>query len=58
MANHTNAPKTMESNHKVATVLATGLFVFLCAFIAFPLLAGLLAKAMPSLVETPVQTLD
>ena len=40
-------PKTMESNHRIATVLATGLFVLLCGFIAFPLLAGLLASFRP-----------
>ena len=39
--------KTMESNHRVASVLATGLFVILCGFIAFPLLAGLLASFRP-----------
>ena len=39
--------KTMESNHRVASVLATGLFVLLCGFIAFPLLAGLLASFRP-----------
>ena len=37
----------MESNHRVASVLATGLFVLLCGFIAFPLLAGLLASFRP-----------
>ena len=39
--------KTMESNHRVASFLATGLFVILCGFIAFPLLAGLLASFRP-----------
>ena len=39
--------KTMESNRRVASVLATGLFVILCGFIAFPLLAGLLASFRP-----------
>ncbi len=34
--------KTMESNHKVASVLSTGLFAILCVLIAFPLLAGFL----------------
>ncbi len=42
-----NKNKTMESNHRVASVLATGLFVILCGFIAFPLLAGLLASFRP-----------
>lgn len=31
----TAAPKTMESNHKVATVLSTGLFAILGVLIAF-----------------------
>lgn len=39
--------KTMESNHKLATVLATALFVLICFFIAFPLLAGLIASFRP-----------
>ena len=47
MAANTSSPKTMESNHKIATVLATGLFVLLCGFIAFPLLAGLMASFRP-----------
>ena len=46
MAGKTSA-KTMESNHRVASFLATGLFVILCGFIAFPLLAGLLASFRP-----------
>ncbi|MCC8103402.1 MAG: carbohydrate ABC transporter permease [Clostridiales bacterium] len=46
MAKSTNATgqRTMEGNHKVGTVLATGVFVVLCAFVAFPLLCGLLAS--------------
>ena len=40
----TDAPKTMASNHKVATVLSTGLFAVLCVLIAFPLLAGFFAS--------------
>ena len=32
----TDAPKTMASNHKVATVLSTGLFAVLCVLIALP----------------------
>ena len=47
MAKNTASPKTMESNHKIGTVLATGLFVVLCFLIAFPLLAGLLASFRP-----------
>ena len=47
MAGSAASPKTMESNHKLASVLATGLFVLLCGFIAFPLLAGLLASFRP-----------
>ena len=47
MANNTNSPKTMESNHRVASVLATGLFAIICFLIAFPLLAGLLASFRP-----------
>ena len=47
MAANTSSPKTMESNHKITTVLATGLFVLLCGFIAFPLLAGLMASFRP-----------
>ena len=39
--------RTMSANHRVASVLATGLFVLLCGFIAFPLLAGLLASFRP-----------
>ena len=41
------SPKTMESNHKLASVLATGFFVILCGLIAFPLLAGLFASFRP-----------
>ncbi|MCD8336673.1 MAG: carbohydrate ABC transporter permease [Lachnospiraceae bacterium] len=46
MAKSVNATgqRTMEGNHKVGTVLATGVFVVLCAFVAFPLLCGLLAS--------------
>ena len=40
----TAAPKTMESNHKIATVLSTGLFAILGVLIAFPLLAGFFAS--------------
>ncbi len=47
MAANTASPKTMESNHKVASVVATGIFVILCIFIAFPLVAGLLASFRP-----------
>ena len=41
MAKTAAQPKTMASNHKVASVLSTGLFAILCVLIAFPLLAGL-----------------
>ena len=44
MANNTTTPKTMESNHKIASVLATGLFAVICVLIAFPLLAGFFAS--------------
>ena len=47
MATNTNSPRTMESRHRVAAVLATGLFVLLCGFIAFPLVAGLIASFRP-----------
>ena len=47
MAANTASPKTMESNHKVASVVARGIFVILCVFIAFPLVAGLLASFRP-----------
>ena len=47
MATKTASPKSMASNHKLGTVLATGLFVVLCFLIAFPLLAGLLASFRP-----------
>ena len=39
--------KTMEANHKLGTVLATALFALLCFFVAFPLLAGLIASFRP-----------
>lgn len=48
MVKNTNAPKTMESNHKVASFLSTALFVLVCALIAFPLLAGLTASLRPA----------
>ena len=35
MAKTAAQPKTMESNHKVASVLSTGLFAILCVLIAF-----------------------
>ena len=44
MAKTAVQPKTMESNHKVASVLSTGLFAILCVLIAFPLLAGFFAS--------------
>ena len=43
-----NANKTMESNHKLGTVLATGLFLIVTGLIAFPLLAGLTASFRPA----------
>lgn len=59
MAKEANTPKTMESNHKLATVLSTGLFAVICAFIAFPLVAGLLASFRPgSEVVTKGMSLD
>lgn len=59
MAKNTNTPKTMESNHKIATVLATGLFVVVCLLIAFPLVAGLLASFRPGYeVVTKGMSLD
>lgn len=48
MAKNGTNPATMESNHKVGTFLATGLFVLICAFIAFPLLCGLTASFRPA----------
>lgn len=36
--------KTMAENHKVGTVLATGLFLIICLLIAFPLVCGLLGS--------------
>lgn len=48
MANNTNAPRKMSENHKVASVLATGLFAVVCGLIAFPLLAGLTASFRPA----------
>ena len=47
MAKNASGMKTMESNHKGASFLATFLFILLCALIAFPLLAGLLASFRP-----------
>ena len=44
MAKTAAQPKPMESNHKVASVLSTGLFAILCVLIAFPLLAGFFAS--------------
>ena len=44
MAKTAAQPKTMESNHKVASVLSTGLFAILGVLIAFPLLAGFFAS--------------
>ena len=44
MAKTAAQPKTMESNHTVASVLSTGLFAILCVLIAFPLLAGFFAS--------------
>ncbi len=40
--------KTMESNHRVVSFLATGLFVIVCGLVAFPLLAGLTASFRPA----------
>lgn len=47
MAKNANTPKTMESNHRVGTVLSTGIFAVVCVLIAFPLLAGLMASFRP-----------
>ena len=47
MAKNASGQKTMESNRVLPTILATGLFLLLCGFIAFPLLAGLLASFRP-----------
>ena len=38
--------KTMAENHKVGTVLATGLFLITCLLIAFPLVCGLLGSCL------------
>ena len=50
MAKNANTPnqKTMASNHKVGTFLATALFAVICFLIAFPLLAGLTASFRPA----------
>lgn len=49
MANNTPVKqRTMEENHKVASFLSTGLFVLICGFVAFPLLAGLTASFRPA----------
>ncbi len=47
MAVNKNNSKTMEANHRGLSFLATLLFAVLCFFIAFPLLAGLLASFRP-----------
>ncbi len=47
MARNASGQKTMESGRTLPTILATCLFVILCGFIAFPLLAGLLASFRP-----------
>ena len=47
MAKNASGARTMESNHLLATILSTGLFVLLCGLIAFPLLAGILASFRP-----------
>lgn len=47
MAKTVSAPKTMESNHKFGSFLATALFALLCGLIAFPLVAGLLGSFRP-----------
>ena len=49
MAKTAAQPKTMESNHKVASVLSTGLFAILGVLIAFPLLAGFFASCFPEM---------
>ncbi|MDO5336102.1 MAG: carbohydrate ABC transporter permease [Eubacteriales bacterium] len=59
MAANTPKQKTMESNHKVGTFLSTGLFVIVCGFIAFPLVAGFLGSFRPgSEVVTKGLSLD
>ena len=47
MAKNESGQRTMESTRKVPTIIGTGVFVILCGFIAFPLLAGLLASFRP-----------
>ena len=46
MAKTAAQPKTMESNHKVASVLSTGLFAILCVLIALP--ASCQVSSLPS----------
>ena len=49
MANnpHSPTPKSVSKSHKAGSFFATLFFVILCAFIAFPLLAGFLASFRP-----------
>ena len=47
MSKKSDAPKTMASGQRGASIAATCLFVILCGFIAFPLVAGLLASFRP-----------
>ena len=47
MAVNKSNQKTMEANHRGLSFLVTLLFAVLCFFIAFPLLAGLLASFRP-----------
>lgn len=59
MAKNANTPKTMESTQKPKIILSTGLFVILCALIAFPLVAGLLGSFRPgSEIMTKGMSLD
>lgn len=48
MAKNKYSQKTMAENHKLGTVLSTGLFAIVTFLIAFPLLAGLTASFRPA----------
>lgn len=47
MAKNANTPKTMAEGQRGKSILATGVFVIICALIAFPLVAGLMGSFRP-----------
>ena len=47
MASKENSAKKGVGSHPVASFIATAFFVIICVFIAFPLVAGLLASFRP-----------